>query len=164
MAAAGLAQGAIVSTVIRDALVMAPEALEGSAPRLASEVYFRSMSPANYEILSTTGRVAASTGETMVSPSLSYAAQYTGLSEPSVLVKLVVQEGTTSQLAEIGVRNTGALVRSTYPEMEIVCKGWMESSAFFKQEGNELINIGLGKGPALDTFNNNLQYYDVIKF
>jgi hypothetical protein len=36
--------------------------------------------------------------------------------------------------------------------MPQISKGWAATSAFFKGEGSQ-INIGLGRGPALDIFN-----------
>ena len=38
-----------------------------------------------------------------------------------------------------------------------------ETSAFFKTEGTQ-INIGLGRGTALDMFNSNMQGLNVIRF
>lgn len=43
--------------------------------------------------------------------------------------------------------------------MPDVGKGWKETSAFFKAEG-EQINIGLGKGKALDIFNQGIQRFE----
>jgi len=39
--------------------------------------------------------------------------------------------------------------------MPLVSKGWTATSAFFKGEGDQ-INIGLGRGTALDIFNEGL--------
>ncbi|WP_167290011.1 hypothetical protein [Kosakonia radicincitans] len=40
----------------------------------------------------------------------------------------------------------------TYPDMPEVGKRWKENNAFFKSEDDQ-INIGPGKGKALDIFN-----------
>lgn len=45
--------------------------------------------------------------------------------------------------------------------MPIVQSGWSTSNALFKGEGTQ-INIGLGKGSALDIFNNNIIDFRVI--
>ena len=68
------------------------------------------------------------------------------------MVRFTVRPGTTDALAGVGVRDTSALASEAYPDMPLVSKGWMGTSAFFKGEGTQ-INIGLGRGPALDIFN-----------
>ena len=50
---------------------------------------------------------------------------------------------------------TAVITRTAYPNMSSVAKGWKEGNAFFKGEGSQ-INIGLGNGTALDTFNENI--------
>ena len=90
---------------------------------------------------------ASSTGETMISPTESFSSNYEGR-----MVRFTVRPGTTDALAGVGVRDTSALASEAYPDMPLVSKGWMGTSAFFKGEGTQ-INIGLGRGPALDIFN-----------
>ena len=54
--------------------------------------------------------------------------------------------------------------------MQTVSKGWTQSNAIFKGEGRTgnkstsfaQINIGLGKGKALDIFNNNIIKFEEI--
>ena len=87
--------------------------------------------------------------ETFISPSLEYASQYDG-----VTVQFSVKAGTTDSLMGIGVRNAG-LTAEPYGSLPLVQKGWTAGNAFFKTEGGT-INIGLGKGTALDTFNGNI--------
>jgi len=113
------------------------------------------MSKENYSELQATGRVPA-TSETFISPSGEYASQYEG-----VTVRFSVQPGETEALAEIGVRDTSALASAAYPEMPVVSSGWTSTSAFFKGEGG-VINIGLGRSPALDIFNNSILGYGVV--
>ncbi|GAA0075628.1 hypothetical protein UT300005_00060 [Clostridium sp. CTA-5] len=75
-----------------------------------------------------------------------------------------MKAGTTQVLEEIGVRNGSSIVAETYPNMPRVSKGWNQNNAFFKGEGISVnmsigepqINIGLGKGKALDIFNDNI--------
>ena len=86
-----------------------------------------------------------------VSPTKAFSANYEG-----VLVQFSLKPGTTSALQTIGVRDASALTRSTYSNMPMVSKGWKSNNAFFKAEGNQ-INIGLGNGQALDTFNRGIQ-------
>ena len=107
------------------------------------------MSKANFEDLQATGRVPA-TGETFISPSSEFSSAYEGTT-----VQFSVQPGTTDALANVGVRDTSNLVGAAYPDMPVVQSGWTSSSAFFKGEG-DVINIGLGRGTALDIFNNSI--------
>jgi hypothetical protein len=108
------------------------------------------MSEADYELLLSTVQIPA-TGETFISPSLEYAQQYNG-----VTVQLNVQAGTQDALMGMGVRNSAAGFTGTaYEGLPPVSGGWTDTSAFFKWEGGT-VNIGLGNGPALNTFNNNI--------
>lgn len=112
------------------------------------ETFFRTMSQAHYDQLLATGKLPA-TAETFISPSLEYASKYNG-----VTVQFGVQAGTTDALMGMGVRNAG-LNGGAYGGLPLVQSGWGSSSAFFKLEGN-VVNVGLGKGAALDTFNGNI--------
>jgi hypothetical protein len=107
------------------------------------------MSAENYAQLVATGRVPG-TGETFVSPTQGFSENYDG-----TLVRLVVRPGTTDALVNVGVRDTSTLTAQTFPDMPTVSKGWNATSAQFKGEGNQ-INIGLGRGTALDIFNDGL--------
>lgn len=106
------------------------------------------MSQAHYEQLLKTGKLPA-TSETFLSPSLQYAKQYNG-----VTVGFTLRGGTTESLMNIGVRNAG-LTGEAFQSLPLVQRGWTSNSAFFKLEG-DVINIGLGRGTALETFNNNI--------
>jgi hypothetical protein len=119
-----------------------------AADGAATETFFRTMSQANYEQLLTTGRIPA-TGETFISSSLQYAQKLNG-----VTVQFNVQAGTADTLLGMGVRNAG-LNSGAYGNLPLVQSGWSSSSAFFKLEG-DVVNIGLGRGSALNTFNNNI--------
>jgi len=73
---------------------------------------------------------------------------------------------TRQKLADIGVRDDSRIVREEFPDMPPVSKGWKENSAFFKGEGgpeNRQINIGLGDGRALNTFNENIQGFRKLR-
>jgi hypothetical protein len=116
------------------------------------EVYYRTMSQEHWAILNNGGGVSA-TAETFISPEEAYSRRYDG-----VLVKLVVREGTTDQLEAIGIRNNTEAARRLYPNMPAPAKskGWWRKHAFFKGEGPNLVNIGLGRIKALNIFNRNL--------
>lgn len=76
-------------------------------------------------------------------------------------MSLRLQAGTTEQLTQIGVRNAAGGTARAYPNMPLVSKGWNSTGAFFKAEGNQ-INIGLGRGSALDLFNSNITGFNVV--
>lgn len=80
-----------------------------------------------------------------------------------MLVQLRMQAGTTEQLATIGVRDASAPTSATYPEMPLVGRGWMAGYAVFKAEGDQ-IHIELGRGAALDVFNNHMMGFNVIRW
>jgi hypothetical protein len=130
----------------------------GVAPEEAgsgTETFYRTMSKGNFEELQATGRVPA-TSETFISPSGEYASGYEGTT-----VRFSVRGGTTDALANVGVRDSSALTGAAYPDMPFVSSGWTSSSAFFKGEGG-IINIGLGRGTALDIFNEGIVGWDVV--
>lgn len=128
-----------------------------AADSAATETFYRTMSQPNYNTLLTTGQLPA-TSETFISPSLEYAQQYNG-----VTVQFNVQAGTTDALLGMGVRNSAAGFAGTaYEGLPLVQSGWGSSSAFFKWEAQDLVNIGLGRGPALNTFINNIVNFNLI--
>jgi RHS repeat-associated protein len=132
--------------------------LASGAPEEAgsgTETFYRTMSKGNFEELQATGRVPA-TSETFISPSGEYASGYEGTT-----VRFSVRGGTTDALANVGVRDSSALTGAAYPDMPFVSSGWTSSSAFFKGEGG-IINIGLGRGTALDIFNEGIVGWDVV--
>jgi RHS repeat-associated protein len=110
------------------------------------ETYYRTLSKQHYDQLTKTGKLPA-TSETFISPTESFSQNYNG-----ALVRFDMKPGTTDALAKIGVRDTSPKAVETYPDMPVVSKGWNDFNAFFKGEG-EQINIGLGRGAGLDTFN-----------
>ncbi len=113
------------------------------------------MSKANFEQLQATGRVPA-TSETFLSPSREFSSAYEG-----TMVRLSVRGGTTDALAGVGVRDASAVTSAAYPDMPLVSSGWTSTSAFFKGEGG-IINIGLGRGSALDIFNEAIGGFEVV--
>ena len=128
-----------------------------AAPAPAPETFFRTMSKANSEQLHATGRVPA-TSETFISPSQEYAQGYNG-----VTVRFSVRAGTQDALAGIGIRDSSAVSSAAYPAMPSPqnFSGWTRTSAYFKGEGG-ILNIGLGRGPALDIFNDAILGFEVL--
>ncbi|MCU6433692.1 Ig-like domain-containing protein [Undibacterium sp. Jales W-56] len=124
---------------------------EGAA---AGTTFFRTMSKEHYEQLVATGKVPA-TAETFISPTKQFSQAYDG-----VLVQFNMKPGALSALESIGVRDASVLAKGTYGDMSLVSKGWSSSNAFFKAEGTQ-INIGLGKGTALETFNSYIKNFQV---
>jgi hypothetical protein len=122
----------------------------GSAP----DTFYRTMSQEQYEQLLITRQIPA-TGETFVSPNLQYAKQYDG-----VTVQFTMQPGTTAELLGIGVRNVG-LNEGAFGGLPVVQSGWASVNAFFKLEGS-VVNIGLGNGAALNTFNKNITSFSRV--
>jgi RHS repeat-associated protein len=126
----------------------------------AIETFYRAMSEADFAIFQKTGAIPA-TGETFISPTAAYSSKYTG-----VLVEINTKQGTYDELMKMGVRNVAE--KHPYPELPLVenTKGWTQDNAFFKYEtpkgGTGQVNIGLGKGKALETFNKNIVSYKVL--
>ena len=123
----------------------------GSKP----EVFYRTMSQSDYDYLRMTGELPP-TGETFISPISSFSNDYDG-----VMVKFELNSGTTSMLEKIGLSNgdRAMLAKEVYPDMPYVSGvKWTENFAFFKAEGSQ-INIGLGKGKALEIFNSNISTF-----
>ncbi len=128
-----------------------------------NEIYYRSFSQSNYEKFLETGKLPA-TKETSISPLESYASSYDG-----VLMRYSLASGTAEKLLSIGgYNNRGTL--NFYPDLSHAPKGWNEHMASIKFEGQSkpgkdlfyinngqgVINTQLGKGVALDLFNDNL--------
>ena len=82
-----------------------------------------------------------------------------------ILVRFEMKQGTTSLLESIGVSNgdRAILAKTVYPDMPHVSGiKWTKNFAFFKAEGSQ-INIGLGKGKALELFNNNIFKFERVE-
>ncbi|MHB8065638.1 MAG: hypothetical protein ACYDG2_23970, partial [Ruminiclostridium sp.] len=123
--------------------------------KTGTETFYRTMSKADYETFVKTGKVPA-TSETFISPTQSFSEGYNG-----VTVEFKVKAGTTNELASVGVRDSSGVVRDAYGNMPTVSKGWKPNNAYFKGEDGQ-INIGLGKGTALDIFNNSIVESKVV--
>ncbi|WP_234014002.1 RHS repeat-associated core domain-containing protein, partial [Cronobacter dublinensis] len=115
--------------------------------------FYRSMSHEDYEYLRATGKLRG-TSETFISPRRAFSENYEG-----VLVRFHLKTDALEQLKGIGVKDSSILTKLTYPDMPDVSKGWKDLNAFFKAEGDQ-INIGLGKGKALDIFNEGIYKFE----
>ncbi|VEI46912.1 Uncharacterised protein [Actinobacillus equuli] len=132
--------------------------------KYGNEIYYRTLSKKDYEYLLDTGNIPA-TRETFVSPLSEYSKKYEG-----VLVRFYAKPGTSASLQEIGVTGNSATKREVFPDMDRAQKGWSTNNqALFKLEGrrhspeinngNGVVNTGLGKTEGLNKFNDN-----IIKF
>lgn len=113
------------------------------------------MSQSDYDYLRMTGEVPA-TGETVISPTQTFSGDYDG-----AMVEFGLNKGTTSTLEQIGLSNGDRAVPACeiYPNMPYASGvKWTDHYAFFKAEGSQ-INIGLGRGNALEIFNSNIDSY-----
>lgn len=113
------------------------------------------MSKEDYGVLQASGRVPA-TSETFISPSAEFSSAYQGQ-----MVAFSVRPGTTNSLAGVGVRDGSAVTAGAFPNMPMVSSGWTSTSAFFKGEGG-IVNIGLGRGSALDIFNDAIRSFRAV--
>jgi RHS repeat-associated protein len=132
---------------------------QGKAVRVDEkyEYYYRIMSKADYQTFLCTGRVPATT-ETFISPTRAFSSNYSG-----VLVRFQVKPGTTDALRGMGVRAHGQSNAKLFPDLPDVRRGWGNRSALFKKEGDQ-VNIGLGKGKALDVFNDSIVGFETVGF
>ncbi|HKP96266.1 MAG TPA: RHS repeat-associated core domain-containing protein [Fibrobacteria bacterium] len=121
------------------------------------EILYRAMKEKHYKRFLKDGKIPA-TGETFTSQSEAESKGYRG-----VLVKLELKPGTIAKLEGIGVRENQPLTAAKYPEMPLMSdtRNWTANNAYFKEE-NDQINIGLGKGKALDTVNDNITGHSVV--
>lgn len=118
------------------------------------------MSRSDYDYLRMTGELPA-TGETFISPTKVFSSDYDG-----VMVRFEVNNGTASMLEKIGLSNgdRAMLARTVYPDMPYVSGvKWSENFVLFKAEGSQ-INIGLGKGKALEIFNSNISTFNKVGY
>ncbi|PKE30568.1 filamentous hemagglutinin [Rahnella sp. AA] len=119
-----------------------------------NEIYYRSMSEEHFEMLQRTG-VLPATGETSISPVLSYSSKYDGIA-----VKFTLAPSTSAMLQEIGIAaNKPASVQ--LPNLSTQTGKWNQTNARFKIEGGQM-STQLGQGSALDIFNSNIIQFNKI--
>jgi hypothetical protein len=123
------------------------------------EVFFRSMLKSDYDILVASKKLNSAGGETFTSPNQSFSEKFSGY-----LVKFLVANGTINKLVAIGVSDGSADVQTKFGTMPLVTTvtGWNKTNAYFKKEGTQ-VNIGLGVGTALTTFNAGFKEYELVK-
>jgi len=117
-----------------------------------TEVYCRAMSERDFATLQRTGKLPPSArGETFISKEQAVSSGFKG-----VVVEFEARAGTEQALVDVGVRDVSLGIAKVYgTQMPFVSSRWDTNSAFFKIE-NGNINIGLGRGRALDIFNDNI--------
>jgi hypothetical protein len=120
------------------------------------EVFYRTMSKEHYEILLSTKKLSA-TGETFTSPTQIYSEGYKGY-----LVRISTQHGTIDKLKSIATTDGTPDVLRKFGQMPQSLSGWSQNKALFKSENGQ-VNIGLGKGDALNIFNDNINGIELIK-
>lgn len=141
--------------------------------RESAEIFYRGLSESDYQHLLNTGQLRP-TSETFTSPSLEYI-QAIGYGGDGHVVKFYANHGTLNALESIGVRNDATdRMMGYFPDMPHVTTvtGWTQNKAMFKTEGRNLappvgpdgqINVGLGRGPGIDIFNQNLKAFEVVQ-
>jgi hypothetical protein len=100
-----------------------------------------------------------STGETTTSPTRAFSEGYDG-----VLVEFEMKPGTTAELQKIGVSDGAPLTTEALPNMPTSAEvggKWNQKYARFKGEGSQ-INVQLGRGRGLDTFNDNIDGFRAL--
>ncbi|MEV0079597.1 putative T7SS-secreted protein [Nocardia neocaledoniensis] len=136
-----------------DPLGLKPDSCGDADPN----TFFRTMSEEHYQHLVANGELLP-TRETFVSPTRGFSESYEGR-----LVEFQLNPGAIDELRAIGVRDMSNAVRSIYPDMPVVSKGWNSDHAFFKGEGPSHINIGLGAGSALEIFNRGIAGFKLLR-
>lgn len=117
--------------------------------------FYRTMDPAHVDVLKRTGKMPG-TRETCISPTLAFSMNYDG-----VLVKFTVKETMMGDLVKDGFKHTSAWLMMKCPCMKEMRRGWNQDGAAFKTEGAQL-NICLGVGKGLDTFNDSIVSFEII--
>lgn len=129
------------------------------------------MSIQDAEAYRQTGMLPA-TSETSVSPLESYSRNFgQGVRSGEVVVRIGVKPGTVEKLMDIGVRAEGMEGIPAFSALPKGSSGWTATSARFKLEatgqsinnGYGVINTGLGRGPALKIFNENIVSFEPLK-
>ncbi|MGV2074218.1 RHS repeat-associated core domain-containing protein [Allorhizobium ampelinum] len=134
-----------------------PLGLAARAPNSLSETYYRVMSREDFAKLKETGKVPA-TKETFIATNPAY---YSHKEYDGILVKFETRPGTRAKLYQQSGRHGRPVSANAYPDLP-PAKNWTTTGGMFKIErGFE--NIGLGKGPALDTFNSNITKFEQVK-
>ncbi len=129
------------------------------------EVFYRAISKDHYDELIRTNRMPG-TGECTTSPNKVFSEDYSGY-----LMKFKVKIGTIDDLKLIGVTDGNPLVKAQFGEMPTakdIGGSWNNTSARFKVEtlkstGQQQVNIALGKGKALEKFNDNILEFELIQ-
>lgn len=121
------------------------------------EVFYRTMSKEHYDELVKTNKMLG-TGETTTSSNIAFSENYEGY-----LVQFKMKRGTIEQLENIGIAGeNNKMVLRKHQNLKQDISPWNENYSRFKLEKGQ-VNIALGKGKALDLFNNNIEEFKLIK-
>ena len=103
-----------------------------------NQIYYRTISPEQYQILMETGRLPP-TIETSISPILAYSSKCDGIT-----VKFTVASGASEKLQSIGIAaNKSAAAQ--LPNLPTRTGKWMQNNVRFKVEGGQM-TAQLGQG------------------
>ncbi len=119
-----------------------------------NEIYYRTMSPEQYQILMETGQLPPTT-ETSISPVLSYSSKYNG-----VTVQFTTAPGTSAQLQEIGIA-ANPPAAAQLPDLSTQTGSWMQTNVRFKVEGGQM-TTQLGQGAGINIFNQNIVQFQKV--
>lgn len=119
-----------------------------------NEIYYRTMSPEQYQILMETGQLPPTT-ETSISPVLSYSSKYNG-----VTVQFTTAPGTSAQLQKIGIA-ANPPAAAQLPDLSTQTGSWMQTNVRFKVEGGQM-TIQLGQGTGINIFNHNIVQFQKV--
>ncbi|UZF22811.1 filamentous hemagglutinin N-terminal domain-containing protein (plasmid) [Ralstonia pseudosolanacearum] len=120
-----------------------------------NQIYYRTMSPEQYQILMETGRLPPTT-ETSISPVLSYSSKYNG-----VTVKFTVAPKTSERLQEIGIA-ANPPAATQLPDLSTQTGPWMQTNVRFKIEGGQM-TTQLGQGAGINIFNRNIIQFERVR-
>ncbi|WP_232427491.1 filamentous hemagglutinin N-terminal domain-containing protein [Burkholderia ubonensis] len=119
-----------------------------------NEIYYRTMSPEQYQRLMETGQLQPTT-ETSISPVLSYSSQYKG-----VTVQFTMAPGTSDKLQGIGIA-ANPPAAAVLPNLSTQIGSWMQNNVRFKVEGGQM-TTQLGQGSGINIFNQNIVHFQRI--
>nr|WKF59905.1 Toxin CdiA [Paraburkholderia busanensis] len=119
-----------------------------------NEIYYRTMSPEQYQTLMETGQLPP-TGETSISPVLSYSSRYKG-----VTVQFTMAPGTSDALQEIGIA-ANPPASAVLPNLSTQTESWTQTNVLFKVERGQMSTL-LGKGAGINIFNKNIVQFQRV--
>ena len=121
-----------------------------------NEIFYRSMPLTEFNFLTDTGRLSASTLSNSVETSVASWSRYSSTFRGDAFVRLTARRGTVAKLEGIGLAgNEGT--RALQPHLALRSGSWNQTNAVFKLEGRQIsMQLGAQGGDALRIFNNGL--------